>query len=51
MEIRPLREADDRLEAGRIYEESWKSAYRGPVPQAYLDGGPLGELLYLRRIE
>ena len=38
MEIRPLRESDDRLEVSRIYEESWKSAYRGIVPQAYLDG-------------
>ena len=42
MEIRPLRETDSRLEVRRIYEESWKSAYRGIVPQAYLDGIPAG---------
>ena len=42
MEIRPLRETDSRLEISRIYEESWKVAYRGIVPQAYLDGIPAG---------
>ncbi len=42
MEIRPLRETDSRLEVSRIYEESWKAAYRGIVPQAYLDGIPAG---------
>ena len=42
MEIRPLRETDSRLEISRIYEESWRSAYRGLVPQAYLDGIPAG---------
>lgn len=42
MEIRPLRESDDRLEVSRIYEESWKFAYRGIVPQSFLDGIPAG---------
>ncbi len=42
MEIRPPRETDSRLEVSRIYEESWKSAYLGIVPQAYLDGIPTG---------
>ena len=42
MEIRPLRETDSRLEVSRIYEESWKVACRGIVPQAYLDGIPAG---------
>ncbi len=42
MEIRPLRETDSRLEISRIYEESWRSAYRGLVPQAYLDSIPAG---------
>lgn len=42
MEIRLLRETDDRLEISRIYEESWKFAYRGIVPQAYLDAIPIG---------
>lgn len=37
MNIRPLL-PDDKLEAvSHIYEASWKSAYRGIVPQAYLD--------------
>lgn len=43
MEIRPLRETDSRMEVSRIYEESWKFAYRGIVPQAYLDGIPAGQ--------
>nr|WP_325294140.1 GNAT family N-acetyltransferase [uncultured Oscillibacter sp.] len=42
MEIRSLRETDSRLEVSRIYEESWKAACRGIVPQAYLDGIPAG---------
>ena len=42
MEIRTLKETDDRLEISRIYEESWKFAYKGIVPQAYLDGIPAG---------
>ena len=42
MEIRPLRETDSRLEVSRIYEESWKFAYQGIVPQSYLDGIPAG---------
>lgn len=42
MEIRPLRETDSRLEVSRIYEESWKAAYQGVVPQSYLDGIPAG---------
>ena len=42
MEIRPLRKTDSRLEVSRIYEESWKYAYRGIVPQDYLDHIPAG---------
>ena len=42
MEIRPLRKTDSRLEVSRIYEESWKHAYRGIVPQDYLDHIPVG---------
>lgn len=42
MEIRKLRDTDDRLAVSRVYEESWKSAYKGIVPQAYLDGIPAG---------
>lgn len=37
MEIRQMkREEADAV--GRIYAASWKAAYRGIVPQAYLDG-------------
>lgn len=42
MEIRPLRKTDDRLAVSRIYEKSWKYAYRGIVPQSYLDSIPAG---------
>lgn len=42
MEIRPLRETDSQLAVSRIYEESWRAACRGMVPQAYLDGIPAG---------
>lgn len=43
MEIRKLRDTDDRLAVSRVYEESWKYAYRGIVPQDYLDGIPAGQ--------
>lgn len=42
MEIRALQEADSRRAVSRIYEESWKFAYRGIIPQSYLDGIPAG---------
>ena len=42
MEIRPLRTTDDRFAVSRIYEESWKFAYRGIVPQNYLENIPAG---------
>jgi len=42
MEIRPVRDADDRFSISHVYEESWKSAYRGIIPQAYLDAIPVG---------
>lgn len=42
MEIRRLREGDDLFAVSRVYEESWKAAYRGLLPQAYLDGIPAG---------
>lgn len=38
MEIRQLLPEDDRLAVSRIYAESWRYAYRGIVPQAFLDG-------------
>lgn len=42
MEIRLLNERDDRAEISRIYEESWKFAYKGMIPQEYLDSIPQG---------
>lgn len=42
MEIRELLQSDDRLEISRIYEESWKFAYKDIIPQAYLDSIPSG---------
>lgn len=42
MEIRHLKESDDRLAISRIYEESWKYAYKGIIPQSYLDNIPTG---------
>lgn len=43
LEIRYITESDDRLAIGRIYEESWKYAYKGIVPQGYLDAVPAGQ--------
>lgn len=43
MEIRPVYPSDDRAAISRIYEESWKYAYRGIIPQAYLDSIPAGQ--------
>ena len=37
MEIRYLAQFDDRNEISRIYEESWKYAYRGIIPRDYLE--------------
>ena len=37
MEIRKVTFNDDFAAIGSIYAESWKFAYRGIVPQAYLD--------------
>lgn len=42
MEIRPLRQTDSRLAVSRVYEESWRWAYRGLIPQSYLDSIPAG---------
>ncbi len=43
MEIRRLSPGDDRNALSRVYEESWKHAYRGIIPQDYLDGIPRGQ--------
>ena len=42
MEIRYLTPEDDPLAVSNIYESSWKYAYRGIVPQSYLDSIPAG---------
>lgn len=38
VEIRQLLPEDDRLAVSRIYAESWRHAYKGIVPQCFLDG-------------
>jgi RimJ/RimL family protein N-acetyltransferase len=40
IEIRRFRETDDIDDVSRVYAQSWKSAYRGIVPQDYLDSIP-----------
>lgn len=42
MKIRYLLPEDDREAVSRIYEESWKYAYKGIIPQDYLDSIPKG---------
>ncbi len=42
MEIRHIRENDDRLAISHIYEESWKFAYKDIIPQSYLESIPAG---------
>lgn len=41
--IRYLRPDDDPYAISAIYEESWKHAYRGIIPQDYLDSVPRGK--------
>ena len=42
MRIRHMAPGDDKLSVSRIYEESWCAAYRGILPQDYLDRIPPG---------
>lgn len=50
MDIRKLRDSDDLFAVSRVYEESWKEAYRGLLPQEYLDGIPAGKWVpYLKQ--
>lgn len=42
MEIRLMNERDNRLSISHVYEASWKGAYKGIIPQAYLDSIPEG---------
>ncbi len=43
MEIRYMTQLDDRFAISKVYEESWKYAYRGIVPQDYLESIPEGQ--------
>ena len=36
IEIRPVKPTDDMLAVSNIYEQSWKCAYRGIIPNEYL---------------
>lgn len=40
MIIRKINQTDSREEISNIYEQSWKYAYKGIIPQAYLDSIP-----------
>ena len=42
MEIRHLAPGDDLNEISSIYENSWKYAYKGIIPQEFLDSIPEG---------
>lgn len=42
MKVRYIIPADDRMMISKVYEESWKSAYKGIIPQDYLDSIPEG---------
>ena len=42
LEIRYITASDDRLAISKVYEESWKYAYKGIIPQDYLDSIPEG---------
>ena len=42
MVIRYLTYDDDMMQVSSVYEQSWKHAYKGIIPQSYLDGIPEG---------
>lgn len=42
MNIRLIVPGDDRMAISRVYEESWRHAYQGVIPHAYLDAIPTG---------
>lgn len=42
MIIRYITPTDDRMAISKVYEESWKYAYKGIIPQDYLDAIPEG---------
>ncbi|MBR6045567.1 MAG: GNAT family N-acetyltransferase [Ruminococcus sp.] len=43
MTVRYLTDGDDPAAVSEIYERSWKHAYKGIIPQAFLDGIPRGK--------
>lgn len=43
IEIRYIKDTDDRFAISRIYEESWRFAYKDIVPKSYLDSIPSGK--------
>lgn len=42
-EIKRMNQYHSREEISRIYEQSWKFAYKGIIPQAYLNSIPKGQ--------
>ena len=40
--VRFINENDDRKQISFVYEQSWKTAYRGIIPDDYLDSIPAG---------
>lgn len=42
MIIRYITPTDDRMAISKVYEENWKYAYKGLIPQDYLDAIPEG---------
>ena len=42
MEVRYIVSTDDRMAISKIYEKSWKFAYKDIIPQDYLDSIPEG---------
>lgn len=42
MEIRYITLTDDKMAVSKVYEESWKCAYKGIISQEYLDSIPEG---------
>ncbi len=43
MTIRKLESCDDRMALSKVYEAGWKYAYKGIIPQDYLDSIPEGK--------
>ncbi len=49
MTIRPILPDDDRMALSRVYEESWKTVYRGIIPDEFLDSIPVGSWMAARQ--